>query len=352
VPRPSRHGVELAAIGAGALAAGLVLGAAAERYLAGRMFGPGEDALEGYGQLQAPAHRLELPDGVGLHVEVEEPEGFREGVDPTLIFAHGFTLNSQTWYYQRRDLVDIGRIVVYDQRSHGRSDRGPEGSNTIDQLGLDLAEVIKDTAGSGPVVLIGHSMGGMTVMALAHQHPELFGPQVRGVALLSTSSGGLDSNTYGLPKAALPLMRRYWQDVAASLAARQPTLGPARARANDLAFMLTKMYSFGGWSSVAMTRFVNGMISATPIDVLVEFLPTLLSHDKADALAALEQVPTLILVGDHDLMTPLSHSREMSQRLPDARFVVVPAAGHMAFLERHEVVDGHLRALVREAMGG
>ncbi len=350
--RADRRGWELAAVGVGALAAGVALGAAAERFLVDRLFQLSDDFEEQYGQLHAPEHRLVLPDGVGLHVEVDEPEGFREGVDPTLIFSHGFTINSQTWYYQRRDLSGIGRIVVYDQRSHGLSDRAPKGTNTIDQLGLDLAAVIEDTAGGGPVILIGHSMGGMTVMSLAHHRPDLFGSQVKGVALLSTSSGRLDGNTYGLPRAAQPLLRRYWQDAAALLAAQQPTLEPARSRANDLAFVLTKMYSFGGWSSRAMTGFVNSMISATPIDVVVEFLPTFMSHDKVASLAALQRVPTLVVVGDHDLMTPLAHSRELVRHVPKAKLVVIPAAGHMAFLERHEVVDRHLRALVREAMGG
>ena len=78
--------------------------------------------------------------------------------------------------------------VIYDQRSHGRSERAPRASCTIDQLGHDLAAVLRALAPDGPLVLVGHSMGGMTIMALAEQQPELFAERVLGVAFLATSA--------------------------------------------------------------------------------------------------------------------------------------------------------------------
>jgi len=105
-----------------------------------------------------------------------------------------------SWYYQRKALRGGRyRVVTWDQRGHGRSGTGPPASATIDQLGSDLSAVIDTVAPDGPLVLIGHSMGGMTVMALADRRPELFRERVLGVGLVSTSAGGLGRLDLGVP---------------------------------------------------------------------------------------------------------------------------------------------------------
>jgi pimeloyl-ACP methyl ester carboxylesterase len=294
--------------------------------------------------------RVVLPDGVSLHTEVIEPVGFRPGIDPTLVFAHGFALNSTVWHYQRRDLDGLGRMVFYDQRSHGRSDRAPDGTHTIDQLGQDLAAVVADTAPAGPIILIGHSMGGMTVMSLIEHQPDLVGRRVVGAALLATSPGQMNTVTLGLPKSAATLMHRYAEDAAVIMGARKPLIDPVRSRSTDLSYLLTKIYSFGGWTSPSMTRFVHDMNAATPADVLAEFIPTLVQHDKLESLEALRAVPTLVLVGDHDLLTPVAHSEEILRKVPTADFVVVPESGHMVILERYADVNYRLRELFRRSL--
>src|SRR2546422_299697 len=108
---------------------------------------------------------------------------------------------------ERRRLAGIGTMVFYDQRSHGRSGRSPKENVSIDQLGRDLYGILREFAPTGPVILIGHSMGGMSIMALAEQHPELFGDQVIGVGLCSTSAGGLDQVPIALPGKAGMLVR-------------------------------------------------------------------------------------------------------------------------------------------------
>ena len=97
----------------------------------------------------------------------------------TVVFVHGYCLRMESWHFQRRQLERrwgaAVRMVFYDQRGHGRSGTPSVASCTIGQLGRDLDAVLRSVAPDGPVVLVGHSMGGMTILALARQRPELFG---------------------------------------------------------------------------------------------------------------------------------------------------------------------------------
>src|SRR3954465_7808483 len=140
-------------------------------------------------------------DGIPLHVE---GDGAADA-PLTVVFSHGFTARLAEWELQRAALRDRARLVLWDQRGHGRSGWTKLTDATIDRTGRDLGEVLDAVAPTGPVVLAGHSMGGMSIMALARQRPELFGPRVVGVFLLATSAGGLVSS--GIVGRAVSLLR-------------------------------------------------------------------------------------------------------------------------------------------------
>lgn len=341
-------GIGAAAIGG--LVGGALLGAATESVVVGTAYRKDPDRNEPLGQLRSPSRIITTPDGVRLYVEVETPTRFEPGVDPTIIFTHGYALNQDCWHYQRRDLGSLGRLVFWDQRSHGRSSRAASGSVSIDQLGRDLATVIEGVAPSGPLILVGHSMGGMTVMAFADQFPQIVADRVKGVALLATSAGELNTVSMGLPAWTVPVLQRYSGAATRVMREGKQFIDPVRSRASDLSFIITRIYSFGGWSSPSLTRFMNEMVNDTPSDVIAEFLPTLLEHDKVDALAGFKDVETLVLVGTHDLVTPVAHTKRIAEHVPHAEVVVQPDAGHMVILERHADVNHHLRRLVARAM--
>src|SRR4051794_6267688 len=141
-------------------------------------------------------------DGVPLHVEVEG----RADAPVTVVFSHGFTARLAEWELQRKALRHRARLVLFDQRGHGRSGWTRLTEATIDRTGRDLGQVLDATTPEGPVVLAGHSMGGMSVMALARQRPELFGTRVVGVFLLATSAGGLVES--GVVGRAVKVVRR------------------------------------------------------------------------------------------------------------------------------------------------
>ena len=168
-------------------------------------------------------------DGAGLYYEEVGPLA----APLTVVFVHGFALNLRSFFFQRRAITDeLGervRMVFYDQRAHGRSDRSSAERASIDQLGRDLGVMLSTVAPYGPIVLVGHSMGGMTILALADQQPELFTRRVRGVALMSTSTGKLAAVTLGLP--AL-LARAKGPTAATCVAHRAQSPGPGRTRSS------------------------------------------------------------------------------------------------------------------------
>jgi len=167
------------AAGAGALVAAERIAVSRLRSRTGRRGGD-----EPFGTLRGRALTVLAQDGVPLHVEINGPDD----APITIIFCHGYTVNQDCWHFQRRDLVEH-RLVFWDQRDHGRSGRSATGNATIDELGADLKAVIDAAApGPGPIVLVGHSMGGMAIMALAEQHPSMFTSKVAGAVLISTAA--------------------------------------------------------------------------------------------------------------------------------------------------------------------
>ncbi|WP_443078847.1 alpha/beta fold hydrolase [Streptomyces sp. NBC_01497] len=274
----------------------------------------------------------------------------------TVVFSHGYCLNQDSWHFQRADLRGRVRTVHWDQRSHGRSARGAAQSGpdpepvTIEQLGRDLKAVIDAAAPEGPLVLAGHSMGGMTIMALADQYPDLIRERVVGVALVGTSSGRLGEITYGLPAFGANAARRVLPGVLKVLGGQSALVEKGRRATADLYAGIIKRYSFGGQDvDPAIARFGERMIENTPIDVVAEFYPAFTDHDKVQALAVFLRTPALILAGADDLITPSSHSEAIADVLPDAELVLVEGAGHLVMLEHPDAVTERLADLLARA---
>ena len=348
--RPSN----LVGVGTGLAAAGVgaVLGLAAERWTLGRARAGG--VAEPFGSLRGKARRVIADDGTPLYVEVDEPGDFgaKDSAAPvvTVVFSHGFCLNLDAWHYQRQALRGRYRLVLWDQRGHGRSGVGPAGSCTVDQCGHDLLQVLRAVAPEGPLVLVGHSMGGMTQMAFAAEQHALVVERVVGVALVATSSGGLADVHWGLRGLLGQVAHRVAPATLAGLARTPRLVDRTRRLASDLEQAVVKRYSYASPVSASLVRFSAAMIAATPIEVVAEFLPTFDLHDKREALDAFNGIEALVLSGQDDLMTPPEHSAEIVRHLPGAEHVLVADAGHLVMLERPDEVNLHLdELLVRSA---
>ena len=217
----------------------------------------------------------------------------RRSAAPTVVFCHGYCLSQDSWHFQRGALRGTVRTVHWDQRSHGRSARGHaqmDGTEpvTIDLLGRDLKAVLDAAVPEGPIVLVGHSMGGMTVMALADQFPRFVTERVVGVALIGTSAGRLSEVAFGLPSLGVKAFHRFAPGVLKALGAQSEIVERGRRATADLFAGLVKRYSFGAPKDVdpGVARFAERLIEATPIDVVAEFFPAFAVHDKTEALVA------------------------------------------------------------------
>ncbi|MGP3914836.1 alpha/beta fold hydrolase [Nonomuraea sp. 10N515B] len=341
----TRRRVGIAGALVGAASAGVAAAALAKRYAVGRIrLRPDTEASEPFGELRGRERTLVTSDGVALHVEIDGPED----APLTIVLCHGYCLSLESWHYQRKDLRENYRVVLWDQRSHGRSQRAGADDSTIDRLGEDLAEVIEEFV-PGPCVLVGHSMGGMTIMALADRYPDLFGEKIRAVALIATSAGKLAELTLGLPAMVSKVVHKVAPSTVSMLGKRGSLVDRTRSAGSDIAFLITRFIGFGDSKNISPTvvDFAESMIRATPTEVVADFYPALMNHDKLSALHVLDPVPTAIVVGDRDWLTPPDHSRAMAAALPKAQLTEVPDTSHLIQLERPGVVNDALRDLVK-----
>ncbi|MGO9216411.1 MAG: alpha/beta fold hydrolase [Streptosporangiaceae bacterium] len=353
----------VAGLAAGAVAAGAGAVVAAERIAIGRtQVLRSTAAPEQLGQLRGQPLTVLTDDGVPLHVEIDEPPAAAnqagQGAPPqpvTIIFCHGYTLNQDCWHFQRAALAQH-RLVFWDQRDHGRSGRSATGAASIERLGADLDLVIRAAApGDMPVVLVGHSMGGMTIMTLAGQHPGLFGTKVTGVGLIATAASGLSAGSPWMPGPIRPVLTRALPLVLRGAATGYRAMLVERGRrvAGDLSFLSTRFVGFGDPRvHPAVVDFLEQMIRSTPIEVVAAFGEVLYGVDMRDTLATLGRVPVVTVTGDKDRLISPSLGLELAEGIPGAELVWVPGAGHAVILEAPGVVNEAITGLIARVDAG
>lgn len=280
-------------------------------------------------------------DGVRLHVCDTGPDA----APVTVVFLHGWTLDSGTWDTVCGQLDEGMRLLRFDLRGHGRSQPAPPEATTIERCASDLVELIDERVPTGPIVLAGHSMGAMTIMALAEARPDLFAERTAGVALVATSGGGLGISraTFGLPgllgKASISAQRGLQRWLASNEHSRllrgSRSLRPGvrwllfgkRARRRDVAATAESL-------ACCHPRSMGG------------FRESLATHERLERLEPLRSVPTVVLAGLSDRLTPYPHARRLARALPEAELLVHADAGHMLPLERSDSVAARISDLV------
>jgi pimeloyl-ACP methyl ester carboxylesterase len=268
-------------------------------------------------------------DGTQLHAEV-----FGADDGQTIVLAHGWTEMLGYWIYVISDLSARGlRVVAYDLRGHGRSDPASGGDYSIARFGDDLEAVLEASLPEGArAVVAGHSLGAMSIAAWAERHD--VERRASGAALLNTGVGDLLAEHLLVPVPAIAWL----------LNATIGPLGFAGRRSTlprfstPLSHRLIRYIAFGPSATPAQVAFYERMLVAVPPDVRADVAIALSELDLYAALPRLT-VPTIVIAGELDRLTPPSHANRIAAAIPRLeQLIVLPGAGHMGPLERpHEV---------------
>ncbi|MBV7294718.1 alpha/beta hydrolase [Corynebacterium sp. TAE3-ERU12] len=342
LPRPT-HGLDMA-VGAGVLAAAATAGIAGVRHRIMPQRTPTAAPVQL--ELPEPTWRgtVTADDGVPLAVREIGPAE----APLSVVFIHGYCQSAASWSRQaawlRDELGDSIRMVLFDQRGHGQSGTPTPQSCTIAQTAQDLAAVIHQRVPEGPLVLVGHSMGGMTTMALGGVGSDIV-PRIRGIALIATAARGL--NEGGIPRMLLNPAGH----AVVSVAAQVPWLTD---HIRNLIHFWTKPIVHGGSfgdqkTASAVLNLNEQMIDSTESTTILNFFESLQGHDETEGLRALSHIPGVVIAGLRDRMVPPGRSDEIAAHWPAVRLVRVPGAGHMVHMECPELVNEELLRLLHQA---
>ncbi|HYN94684.1 MAG TPA: alpha/beta hydrolase [Pilimelia sp.] len=271
----------------------------------------------------------------------------------TVLLLHGWTLDRRIWHRQVTHLPTKAgmptRVIAYDARGHGRSCAASRDVATLAQLGDDLAEVIDQLAGDGPVVLVGHSLGGMTMMEYAHRHPADFARRVGGLVMVGTTAEGHAHTRYGLP---LPLSRlvRMAELSSTYVFARCGTVRPHRAVMPAVRPGM-RWLLFGETYEQSDLALAASAVARASLCSIGGFRASVGAQHRLDTLAALPPLPTAVLVGEQDKLTPVRCAESIARALGDVPVTRCAGAGHMLMLERPSVVNREIARVTREAAG-
>lgn len=264
---------------------------------------------------------LTTDDGIRLHVETE-------GEGPVVVFSAGYCQTGENFLGQVEPLRAAGfRVVRWDYRGHGRSEAPPEpAAYSTDRVLLDLKTVVDWASPDRPVVLAGLSFGGLASLHFSLRHPD----RVRALVLIATGPGFKKAEA-----------QEGWAQQVGRIAERLERSG------------------FDGWTEGAAAVLAIGQRPDLPAAqsagrAILAQSPSGVAHfgrevtasapGVVDDLPQIEQ-PTLILVGAKDKAF-LRAGEVMAARMPNARHVVVPDAGHVLNIEQSERFNSEVLAFL------
>jgi pimeloyl-ACP methyl ester carboxylesterase len=288
---------------------------------------------------------VRAPDGTRLHTKVFGPD---DGYP--IVLAHGFACAIGVWAYQIADLATDYRVIAFDHRGHGRSGIPRGGGYSLDHLASDVGAVLDATLAPGErAVIAGHSMGGVAIAAWSDRYRHKVEACVDAVALMNTATGDLLREVRVLPTPALFAAARVLAIRGLVNAFGSFTLPP---RMGPAARELISFWVVGTDADPALAALVYELFAATPAlgrggcgKMLTDALGR--RHISLVGLT----VPTLVIGGEDDRLTPLIQSRRIAAAVPNLVELVVLPVGHCAILERPAEVNRQLRALAESVAG-
>jgi 3-oxoadipate enol-lactonase len=274
--------------------------------------------------LEAPtdgltSHQLDTYDRGSIHVVEQGGE-----LDPPIVLSHGVMLSVRTWFYQLEALPKEGfRTIAYDHRGHGQSVLGEEG-HSVENLGRDMKTVLEGLD-LHDAVLVGHSMGGVAVQSFVTAFPEVAAERVAGIVLLSTLAHTPFGSHSARTKAQMERMMHWSPD--AQWLWDAPNLG----------FLATRVV-FGPHPHPSHVELTRRMLAECPHETRRDAARALVGLDLTPLLPSV-RVPTLVIGGTADVLTPPGEARRIAGLIPGARFELVEGGGHMLMFERTDALD-------------
>jgi pimeloyl-ACP methyl ester carboxylesterase len=336
--RTQNRGIWAAGAGLGALAAG----AAIERAHMKRIASDPEQEV-----LRDPPRGRELSaksaDGTTLHAEVF---GAERGT--TVVLGHGWTESLTYWTYVIKELSQRGlRVVAYDLRGHGDSESAAGDDYSIERFGEDLEALLETCLQPGQRAVVGgHSLGAMAIAAWAERHD--VESRVGAAALANVGVGDLIAEHLVLPLPAVAQALNRTLSIHGFLGSR----APIPRFSTPLGHAALRYIAFGPEATPAQVAFVERMLVTLPPDVRAKVGMAMSELELYDALPRLT-VPTVVIAGEKDRMTPPAHARKIAEMLPQLKeLVVLPDTGHMAALEQPDVVTEALAELAAGVESG
>ena len=296
---------------------------AAERVLAGRIRRNDRDGVVDV--LEPIAHGARaIASHDGGTISLVDVAAIGSCVRAPIVLSHGVTLSVRTWVQQIDAFANAGhRTIAFDHRGHGGSKLGTNGFG-VEQLGRDIADVLEHLDVCGAIV-VGHSMGGIGVQSFVAQFPEIAQRRVAGIVLLSTLPSALSgSQAARLGHAVERITRR--------------TPDSTRLWANPHLGLVVARFGFGKDPNARDVELVRQMMHECDRVTRVEGPRSLIGFDLVEELARID-IPTLIIGGSADVITPPRDSQRMHDRIPQSRLVVLDGGGHMLMLERATEVN-------------
>jgi len=289
--------------------------------------------------------RVKRPDGSVLQVEFYGPADGQP-----IILTHGWGPNSTVWYYAKRQLSDRFRVIVWDLPGLGKSSKPKNNDYSLEKYARDLEAVVA-LAGDKPVILLGHSLGGMSTLTFCRLFPEQLGHQVAGLILVDT--------TYTNPvKTSIfsRLLRTVQKPLLEPLLYLTIFLSPLVWLMNWLSYLNGSLYisvelsGFTGTETRGQLDF-SALLSALGWPaVLARGTLAMFDYDETRTLSTIN-VPVLIVVGASDIATIPAASIRMKAQLPDSEIVTLKPGGHMGLMEQNRQFAEAVRLFTEKGRG-
>ncbi|MFN8052075.1 MAG: alpha/beta hydrolase [Acidimicrobiales bacterium] len=320
-------------LGAGMIA---IAGLSAVKVAGGRLRHRTDPVLDSLatGPAEPVHHRIPTADGGELHV-VESGDPAAQPV----VLMHGVTLQWWVWSSLMELLGDRYRVLAWDMRGHGESRAGSDGVS-LEATAVDLATLLREL-GLEDAIVVGHSMGGMTIGQFVRDHRAELEARVAALYFVATSGSAIDKVV------SRGSLRTAYGAVGLALVNGLKRPMPYPWKDNDLSAVLLRA-AFGHRATAVMIEQVREMVGSMSTATMIEAGNAIALHDVRDVLGAID-VPTAVVVGDTDRITPPGHAREIAELVKGATLTVLPGVGHQIMQEDPEALVSGIDELAARA---